>query len=336
MTARYETLLCQYRHDALDRLVGNMMPGEQERQRFYCRNRLSTEIQGKISHSIVQHGDLLLAQLQSDGDAFHTTLLANDQQRSILQTLKTNHQPQSIAYSPYGHCPSTSGLLSLLGFNGERRDPLTGNYLLGNGYRAFNPVLMRFISPDRLSPFGEGGFNAYAYCENDPINYTDPSGKIRRFFTSFKLYEKPEVLAVVRRATKSQGSIKKTKVTPTLTPKKTTPTSRQNMQQTNAPVTKSPPTGEPDTRTELSTLAHKTMDANTASTAQRNTGIAPIFNHADPDKWDIQLTPRSTQPAVSRPVSPPIRNYATPDGRYILLPTVPRLQPVARLIRMGV
>ncbi|WP_223542226.1 RHS repeat-associated core domain-containing protein [Pseudomonas sp. BF-RE-26] len=153
-----------------------MMPGEQEHQRFYCKNRLSTEIQGKISYSIVQHGDQLLAQQQTDGDVHHTTLPANDQQRSILQTTKTNHHPQSIAYSPYGHSPSTSGLLSLLGFNGERPDPLTGHYLLGNGYRAFNPVLMRFNSPDSFSPFGRGGLNSYAYVLGDPINSRDPTG----------------------------------------------------------------------------------------------------------------------------------------------------------------
>jgi RHS repeat-associated protein len=67
-------------------------------------------------------------------------------------------------------------LLSLLGFNGERPDPVTGHYLLGNGYRAFNPVLMRFNSPDSLSPFGEGGLNAYAYCTGDPVNKTDQTG----------------------------------------------------------------------------------------------------------------------------------------------------------------
>jgi RHS repeat-associated protein len=67
-------------------------------------------------------------------------------------------------------------LLSLLGFNGERPDPVTGHYLLGNGYRAFNPVLLRFNSPDSWSPFGEGGLNSYAYCLGDPINRYDPDG----------------------------------------------------------------------------------------------------------------------------------------------------------------
>jgi RHS repeat-associated protein len=43
----------------------------------------------------------------------------------------------------------------LPGFNGNRADPVSGSYL-GNGYRAYNPVLMRFNCPDSLSPFGAG------------------------------------------------------------------------------------------------------------------------------------------------------------------------------------
>lgn len=64
------------------------------------------------------------------------------------------------------------------GFNGELLDDITGHYLLGNGYRAYNPVLMRFNSPDSLSPFGEGGLHAYAYCAGDPVNRFDPSGMV--------------------------------------------------------------------------------------------------------------------------------------------------------------
>lgn len=63
-----------------------------------------------------------------------------------------------------------------LSFNGERLDPLSRTLHLGNGYRAYSPVLMRFNCPDSLSPFGAGGINAYAYCEADPINRSDPSG----------------------------------------------------------------------------------------------------------------------------------------------------------------
>jgi len=37
---------------------------------------------------------------------------------------------------------------------------------------------MMFLSPDPLSPFGEGGINPYAYCSGDPINFRDPSGLV--------------------------------------------------------------------------------------------------------------------------------------------------------------
>jgi len=171
--------LCHYCYDALDRLIGHSQQGAQQHQRFYCKSRLATEIQGAMQCSILQHGDLLLAQQRREAGALDTTLLATDQQRSILHTLKANHQCQPIAYSPYGHHRHPeNGLLSLLGFNGERPDPVTGHYLLGNGYRAFNPVLMRFNGPDSFSPFGRGGLNTYAYCLGDPINLSDPNGTL--------------------------------------------------------------------------------------------------------------------------------------------------------------
>jgi RHS repeat-associated protein len=176
MTAPPTTLRCQYRYDPLDRMIHQTQPDTPVHQRFYCKSRLATEIQGSTKHSIIQHDDLLLAQQQHEGNALDATLLATDLQRSVLHTLKKGLQPRPIAYSPYGHRPVLSGLFSLLGFNGERPDPVTGCYLLGNGYRAFNPVLMRFNSPDSWSPFGKGGFNAYAYCGGDPRNRVDETG----------------------------------------------------------------------------------------------------------------------------------------------------------------
>jgi RHS repeat-associated protein len=172
------TALCQYRYDPLDQLIANELPSTPKRQRFYCKNRLATEIQGANRCSLFQHDDQLLAQQQSKGDALDATLLSTDQQRSVLHTLKALHPRQPITYTPYGHHHPGSGLISLLGFNGERLDPVTGYYMLGNGYRAFNPVLMRLNCPDSWSPFGEGGLNAYAYCLNDPANRSDTNGHI--------------------------------------------------------------------------------------------------------------------------------------------------------------
>ncbi|WP_082481820.1 RHS repeat-associated core domain-containing protein [Pseudomonas sp. Leaf127] len=102
-----------------------------------------------------------------------TTLYATDRQGSLLAQLQARRS-QRFAYTPFGHRPQAEGI----GFNGELPDPLTGHYLLGNGYRAYNPVLMRFNSPDSLSPFGEAGPNTYTYCRNDPVNRHDPTGHL--------------------------------------------------------------------------------------------------------------------------------------------------------------
>ncbi|EPN60356.1 hypothetical protein A244_07805 [Pseudomonas syringae pv. actinidiae ICMP 18807] len=173
-----------------------MPTGRADIQRFYQKNRLATEIQGALLCTVFQHEDLLLAQQRRVDGVLETTLLATDQQRSVLQLVdKAGTEP--IAYSPYGHHPAESGLTSLLGFNGERRDPVTGHYLLGNGYRAYNPVLMRFNSPDSLSPFDEGGLNAYGYVGGDPVGFVDETGHIgagllRKLLTTSKIIRKPK------------------------------------------------------------------------------------------------------------------------------------------------
>ena len=114
-----------------------------------------------------------------------TILLVTDHQHSVISALAAT-RPQYIAYTPYGHRPAENGLMSLLGFNGEQPDPLTGHYHLGNGYRQFNPVLMRFNSPDSWSPFGSGGINAYAYCNGEPVLGTDPTGHSNIFMSAWK------------------------------------------------------------------------------------------------------------------------------------------------------
>ncbi|WP_423815599.1 RHS repeat-associated core domain-containing protein [Pseudomonas putida] len=81
-------------------------------------------------------------------------------------------------YCPYGHQQNQVSKVSMLGFNGERQDSLSGTYLLGNGYRAYSPALRRFLAPDSWSPFGKGGVNAYGYCAGDSISNVDPDGHV--------------------------------------------------------------------------------------------------------------------------------------------------------------
>ena len=185
--------LKRYAYDPLDRLTTTTIGAQPSTQRFYQRDRLSTARQGEHSQTIFQHHDQLLAEKHTTA----TLLLGTDLQRSVLHSLSGAHQhPQ--AYTPYGHHRGQQGLL---GFNGEAPDPMTGHYLLGNGHRAYNPVLMRFNSPDTLSPFGKGGLNPYCYCLGDPVNRVDPNGQF-----SFALIA-PVVLSVIGLGGTAVGAI---------------------------------------------------------------------------------------------------------------------------------
>ena len=175
MPSKNNILLHSYTYDPLDRHVKSGLSGATDTQLFYCRERVATEIKGDVTTQVFEYEDAVLAQRVHRGDTLTTGLLAGDQNRSTLSILNPG-QRDPMAYTPYGQSPHESDTHKVLGFNGERQDPLTGYYLLGNGYRAFNPVLMRFNSPDSWSPFGEGGINAYAYCEGEPVNRVDPTG----------------------------------------------------------------------------------------------------------------------------------------------------------------
>ncbi|WP_346399386.1 RHS repeat-associated core domain-containing protein [Pseudomonas syringae] len=179
MASSGQSVLCVYRYDPLDRLGDCAPAGQGSTRLFYQKTHLATQIQGQVQHTLMRTDEHLLACLSAENNQRDGTLLVTDQQQSV-----TAAQGLEFAYTPYGH-RHPSGPASLPGFTGQRVDPVTGHYLLGNGYRAFNPVLMRFNSPDSLSPFGEGGVNAYGYCEGDPVNRADPGGHWPTFLVKF-------------------------------------------------------------------------------------------------------------------------------------------------------
>jgi len=144
--------------------------------RFYQKDRLVTETGPLGDRRVLWTKDSAVAQLDGVSDK---QLLQTDLPGSVL-----GMGLQRIAYSPYGHRP-IEAVAALLGFNGQYLEPLIGGYSLGSGYRLYNPTLMRFLSPDYLSPFRKGGINTYNYCIGDPINHVDPDGRWGRLGLKF-------------------------------------------------------------------------------------------------------------------------------------------------------
>jgi RHS repeat-associated protein len=193
----------QYRYDPLDKLSSETRNSEQD-QRFYRDDELANQLKGSQNSTFMRGDDHLLAERQGS----NTLLFGVNGHNSVLNEVTANAVSPS-AYTAYGHRSDKSPALSKLGFNGELYEAGTGWQLLGSGYRAYNPLLMRFHSPDSLSPFGEGGMNAYAYCEGDPVNFVDPTG--HGLFTPLKLLArliKPVVMSNSSKAARVPSLLK--------------------------------------------------------------------------------------------------------------------------------
>lgn len=83
-------------------------------------------------------------------------------------------------YDAWGKLISSSGSLAELNplrYRGYYYDTETGFYYLQSRY--YDPVVSRFINADRYASTGDGllSYNMFAYCSNNPVNYSDPSGE---------------------------------------------------------------------------------------------------------------------------------------------------------------
>jgi len=163
-----------YGYDAFDRLVRQTIGPDDSMELYYRGEERVNEVRRQSEQEIrlIKMGHSCIGV----SDARHLTLTAGDGNESLLWSRSAGQTGGgSHHWSPYGQGQPTD---LLPGFNGERADPISGSYHLGNGYRAYNPTLMRFTCPDSLSPFGAGGINPYAYCLGDPVNRIDPTGHI--------------------------------------------------------------------------------------------------------------------------------------------------------------
>ena len=99
----------------------------------------------------------------------------------------------TYTYDTWGNIISISGTMaSTLGkynpfrYRGYVYDQETGLYYLQSRY--YNPDICRFISADSISYLGADGtpvsYNLFAYCGNNPVMYSDPTGHIPEWLSA--------------------------------------------------------------------------------------------------------------------------------------------------------
>ncbi|AVB20919.1 sugar-binding protein [Pseudomonas avellanae] len=131
--------LSEYRYDSHDHLVTSRYGSDSETLRFYQDQQLSSSVQNDRRTHYLYLDEQSLGQ-QCEGHEDETLLLLTDPNNSVLGECQQDTLRTAV-YSAYGDRHSDEPLLTMLGFNGEVRDASSGWYLLGRGYRAYNPVL---------------------------------------------------------------------------------------------------------------------------------------------------------------------------------------------------
>lgn len=140
---------------------------------FYQENTLISVVAGEGASRYLRTKEVILCERTDD---ISPAMLACELSGTVSVAASSNKVAR-FRYTPYGRRFEPLPEATQLGFNGEYLFLEVAIYLLGNGYRAYNPDTMRCISPDSISPFQV--LNTYSYCGNDPVNNADPSGHIK-------------------------------------------------------------------------------------------------------------------------------------------------------------
>ncbi|MEG0635648.1 MAG: RHS repeat-associated core domain-containing protein [Pseudomonas sp.] len=165
--------LASYRYDGHGQLLGVTQGTDKETLRRYEGYRVGSTLQDGLLTQYLYDGATPLG-MQQSGQQGQTRLFMANNSNSVIAECAADGTVHEAGYSAYGEVEEGK-LLGLLGFNAEAREQGLGWYLLGRGYRAYNPSLMRFHSPDNSAP-EQAGINPYVYCLGNPVMWQDPTG----------------------------------------------------------------------------------------------------------------------------------------------------------------
>jgi RHS repeat-associated protein len=97
-----------------------------------------------------------------------------DQIGSVRRTFVSTSNAPAYGYDPYGNALQATASLTDFGYAGTFYNADSGLYL--TQYRAYDPVVGRWLSRDPIGESSDPAANLYTYVLGNPISYTDPRG----------------------------------------------------------------------------------------------------------------------------------------------------------------
>jgi RHS repeat-associated protein len=161
-----------YKYDALGRRIQRTPSSGVSTNFIYDRQEVVKDINSDGSTIEYLNGPGIDNKIRQKGSTSSTTYYFSQDHLGSTTALTgtTGKLVERETYDAYGN--SAGSTRTRYGYTGRERDPLTT--LLYYRARFYDAQLGRFISED---PIGlVGGINAYAYVENNPLRFADPSG----------------------------------------------------------------------------------------------------------------------------------------------------------------
>ena len=142
--------MTEYSYDGQDRVITKKIS--------HRRDSMEIEVFDEITYDYVA--------------ALGITLISKVSNKYVVQSFKYQSQlGENVGLLVQKNSPS---IPIVYGFTGREFDPETGFYYYRGRY--YDPETGRFLTKDPIGLAG-GDTNLYRYVGNNPVNYTDPTGK---------------------------------------------------------------------------------------------------------------------------------------------------------------
>ncbi|MGL4485196.1 MAG: RHS repeat-associated core domain-containing protein [Anaerovoracaceae bacterium] len=144
---------------------------------LYTEDKVGTAAEQISSFNLLGLSDNIIATERPNASAKSYYFYNKDVRGSSSNILdKEGEAKASYKYDEFGNTQSFGNLDNEIAYTGGIYDKNTQLYYLNARY--YNPEEGRFISQDiyRGEQEGPSSWNLYAYCNNNPVNYVDPSG----------------------------------------------------------------------------------------------------------------------------------------------------------------